>query len=138
MESTASVLFDKPIDLTSVTLFSGVDATLAVFDITANLPITTVNVSVSDAPNGAQSLNISPKSGYWTRGHHYGIVVVGGANGVKGKESGQTVTGSPTWALVVSGTALVKCDQNGNNCVLGTSAIPTTEKDPAAQYAALR
>ncbi len=61
MESTASVLFDKPIDVTSVELFSGVGGNLAVFDITANLPITTVNISVSDAPNGAQSLNISPE-----------------------------------------------------------------------------
>ena len=47
MESTASMLFDKPIDLATVTLFPAAGATLAVFDITNNVPMTNVNVTVS-------------------------------------------------------------------------------------------
>ena len=136
MESTASMLFDKPIDDSSITLFNGTniaDATLAVFDIKKNLPVTSLDIKVADAPNGAQSLNIAPKSGYWERDGHYAVVVLGGDKGIKGKSSGQKVTGSPTWALVTSETPLVTCD--GNNCTLQTSAIPTTEKDPAKQYA---
>jgi len=134
MESTASVLFDKPIDISTVHLFPSAGATLAVFDITNGVPITNVNVSVADAHDGAQTLNISPQGGYWARGGRYGVMVLGGANGIKGAQSGQTVTGSPTWALVTSSTPLITCDGNGNNCILHTSAIPTTQKDPAAQY----
>jgi hypothetical protein len=134
LESTASVLFDKPIDAATVKLFPSAGATLAVFDITNNVPVTNVNITVADAPNGAQTLNISPQGGYWARGGHYGVMVLGGTNGIKGAQSGQTVTGSPTWALVTSSTPLVTCDGNGNNCILATSAIPTTQKDPAAQY----
>ncbi|HUM09370.1 MAG TPA: hypothetical protein VLT82_00305 [Myxococcaceae bacterium] len=137
MESTASMLFDKPIDPASIQLFGPTGGNLAVFDITdtANpLPVSAVNVTTAAAANGGMAMNILPKSGFWTRGHHYAVMVLGGANGIKGASSGQTVTGSPTWALVISSTPLVTCDTNGNNCVLGTSAIPTTEKDPAKQY----
>ncbi len=140
MESTASMLFAKPIDPASIQLFlPPAGGNLAVFDITdtANpLPVSAVNVTTAAAANGAMALNILPKSGFWTRGHHYAVMVLGGANGIKGASSGQTVTGSPTWALVISSTPLVTCDTNGNNCVLGTNAIPTTEKDPAKQYEA--
>ena len=66
--------------------------------------VPSLSITTSAATGGAQSLNIIPTSGYWTSGHHYGILVVGGANGLKGASSGQTVTGSPTWALV-SGSA---------------------------------
>ncbi len=133
LESTASVLFDKPIDVATVVP----GTTLGVFDITdptAPLPVTSLNITVADAHDGAQSLGFIPTSGYWTRGHRYGVLVRGGDQGIKGTNSNQTVTGSPTWALVTSSTPLVTCDTNGNNCILATSAIPTTQKDPAAQY----
>lgn len=59
MESTASVLFTRPIDL------SGVNAgTVRVLDITNPLqptPITTASYSVSDSTNGQQFLNITPE-----------------------------------------------------------------------------
>jgi hypothetical protein len=136
MESTASVLFDKPIDETSIVLYPAAGANLAVFDVTAGIPVSAANISVSPAANGGQSLNIAPKSGYWTRGHQYAVLVLGGDNGVKGKASGQTVTGSETWGLLVSSEPLVTCTPaDSNNCVLATSAIPTTQKDPAAAYA---
>ena len=137
LESTASMLFDKPIDPTSVKLFGAVptnEATLAVFDVKANAAVTNLNVTVADAPNGGQTLNFIPTSGYWPRGGQYAVLVLGGANGIKGKSSGQTVTGSPTFALLTSSAPLISCDASGNNCTLNTSAIPTTEKDPAAQY----
>ncbi len=63
MESTASVLFDKPIDLASVKLFGSPGANLVVFDITnqaSPLPVTALTVTTSPAPNGAQSLNFIP------------------------------------------------------------------------------
>lgn len=134
LESTASMLFDKPIDASTVVLFPAQGATFAVFDVKHNVPVTNLNVTVTDAANGAQSLNFIPKSGSWDRGGQYAVLVLGGPNGIKGKTSGQTVTGSPTWALVTSGTPLVTCDANGNNCIPATSAIPTTEKDPGAAY----
>jgi hypothetical protein len=138
LESTASMLFDKPIDPSSIALFTPpAGGNLAVFDITDTsnpLPFTAVNITTAPAANGAMSLNITPRSGYWTRGHHYAVFALGGTNGIKGASSGQTVTGSPTWALVISDTPLVTCDSNGNNCILGTNAIPTTEKDPAKAY----
>jgi len=130
MESTASVLFTRAIDL------SGVNAgTVRVLDITnpaQPTPITTASYSVADSTNGQQFLNITPEGGTWTRGHHYAIVVIGGATGIKGK-SGETVIGSSTWALVSSDQSLVTCD--AGVCSAATSAIPTTEKDPAAQVA---
>ncbi|HEY1908788.1 MAG TPA: hypothetical protein VGG91_22285, partial [Myxococcaceae bacterium] len=133
LESTASMLFDKPIDPATVVLFPAPGATFAVFDVKNNVPVTNLNFSVADAPNGAQTLNFLPKTGFWDRGGHYAVLVLGGANGIKGKSSGQTVTGSPTWAFVTSSTPLITCDEHGNNCIPATSAIPTTEKDPAAQ-----
>jgi hypothetical protein len=135
LESTASMTFDKPIDPTSVTLFPAAGATLAVFDVKNNLPVTNLTVTVADAPNGGQTLNFIPTSGYWERGGQYAVIVLGGENGIKGQSSGQTVHGSPTFALLTSSTPLITCDASGNNCTLNTSAIPTTEKDPAAQHA---
>ncbi|HVP62134.1 MAG TPA: hypothetical protein VMT11_16335, partial [Myxococcaceae bacterium] len=141
MESTASMLFDKAIDPSSIKIFTPpaggkpAEGNLAVFDITDTnnlLPLTAVNVTTAAAAGGAMSLNILPKSGYWTRGHHYAVMVLGGTNGIKGASSGQTVTGSPTWALVISSQPLWSCD--AGNCTLGTLAIPTTEKDPAKAY----
>ncbi|HZW87637.1 MAG TPA: hypothetical protein VFF12_01045, partial [Myxococcaceae bacterium] len=136
LESSGSMLFDKPIDIATVKPFVGtnLDATFAVFDVKKVVPVTNLNLSVADAANGGQTLNFIPSSGYWERGGQYAVLVLGGANGVKGASSGQTVTGSPTWALVTSDTPLVTCDANGNNCQLATSAIPTTAKDPAAQF----
>ncbi len=137
LESTASTLFDKPIDLASVQVYNGTNpdtASFAVFDVKKLLPVTNLNVTVSDAPNGGQTLNFIPTSGYWERGGQYAVMVLGGPNGIKGKTSGQTVTPSPTFALVTSSTPLITCDTNGNNCIVATGAIPTTAKDPAAQY----
>ncbi len=141
MESTATALFDKPIDPTSIQLFTPTaGGNLAVFDIsTANpLPVTDVNITTAPTAEGGMALNILPKSGYWKRrgptSGHYAVMILGGANGIKGASSGQTVTGSATWALVISPTPLVTCDATGNNCVVQTSAIPTTEKDPAKAY----
>jgi hypothetical protein len=96
--------------------------------------VSDLTVTVSDAPDGGQTLSFIPTSGTWDRNGEYAVLLLGGANGVKGKASGQTVTGSPTFALVTSSTPLVTCDANGNNCVLGTQAIPTTEKDPGAAF----
>jgi len=137
LESTASALFDKPIDLASVQLFNGTNpdtASFAVFDVKKLLPVTNLNITVADAPNNGQTLNFIPTSGYWERGGQYAVMVLGGPKGIKGRTSGQTVTPSPTFALVTSSTPLITCDANGNNCVLATAAIPTTAKDPAAQY----
>ena len=142
MESTASVQFSKPIDLGSLSLVTGLAAggNFAIFDITdlsSPLPVTAVNFSQSGGPNGTQFLNFAPKTGYWTRGHHYSVVVLGGTSGLKGA-AGETVTGSPTWALVASTQPIVTCDPNNptnyQSCVLHTSAIPTTQKDPTAAY----
>jgi hypothetical protein len=130
MESSASVLFTRPIDLSVVNA-----GTVRVIDITNQLqpiPITTASYSVSDSTNGQQFLNITPQGGTWTRGHHYAIAVIGGGSGIKGK-NGETVIGSSTWALVSSDQSLVSCD--AGVCRAATSAIPTTEKDPAAQVA---
>jgi len=135
LETSATILFDKPVDPASVVLFPAPGATMAVFDVNKGVPVTNLNVTVAAAPNGGQTLSLLPKSGSWDRGGHYAALVLGGANGIKGQTSGQTVTGSPTWALVLSSTPLVTCDAHGNNCIPATSAIPTTARDPAAQLA---
>jgi len=138
LESSASMLFDKPIDPATVVPFDGTNAataTLAVYDVSASppAPVSNLVISVADAGTG-QTLSFIPTTGAWARGGHYAVLVLGGANGIKGNTSGQTVTGSPTFALITSTTPLVTCDSNGNNCQLATSAIPTTEKDPGKQY----
>src|SRR5690348_15250504 len=138
LESTASVLFDKPIDPASVIPFDGANtdtATIAVTDVSVSppAPVSNLTISVADAGTG-QTLSFIPTTGTWERGHHYAVLLLGGANGIKGKTSGQTVAPSPTFALVTSSTPLITCDTNGNNCIVATGAIPTTAKDPAAQY----
>ena len=68
--------------LTSVKLFGTAGANLLVFDITNQTnpqPVGNLSVTTSPAANDAQSLNIIPTSGYWTRGHRYGVLVVGGS-----------------------------------------------------------
>jgi len=138
LESTASVLFDKPIDPATVVPYNGTNpdtATIAVTDVSTSppTPVSNLTISVADAGTG-QTLSFIPATGTWERGHHYAVLLLGGANGIKGKTSGQTVTPSPTFALVTSSTPLITCDTNGNNCIVATGAIPTTAKDPAAQY----
>jgi hypothetical protein len=131
MESTATVLFDKPIDFTTVN-----GASVPVIDITNPAqPVPGVAVGYPTSGTGT-TLAISPPAGGWLRGHRYAIAVIGGtgAEAVKGA-SGTIVTGSATWALVSSDTPLIICDQTGANCQLQTSAIPTTAKDPATQLA---
>lgn len=138
LETAGSVLFDKPIDPATVIPFNGTNvdtATLAVTDLSVNPPAPVSNLTISVADTGTgQTLSFIPTTGTWERGHHYAVLMLGGANGIKGKSSGQTVTASPTFALVTSSTPLITCDTNGNNCIVATGAIPTTAKDPAAQY----
>ena len=137
METPASVLFSQPIDLTSVVLYPQTGANLVVLDITIQTSpqvVPALKVTTSPAANGAQNLNIIPSSGFWTRGHHYGVLVVGGPNGLKGATAGQTVTGSPTWALVSGGAPVLACDADGGNCRPGSSVLPVTGTDPSAQY----
>jgi hypothetical protein len=137
LESSASVLFSQPIDVTTVVPFNGTNqtaATLAVFDVVHGAPVSNLTFSVSDAPNGGQTLSFIPTSGAWPRNGQFAVLLLGGANGIKGKSSGQTVTGSPTFAFVMSSTPLITCDANGNNCIPATLAIPTTAKDPGAQH----
>ena len=133
MESAATVQFDKAIDGGSV----HVGQNLLVFDHSANdAPVTALTTKVTSVPDGGSILSFGPTGGYWTRGHQYAVLIVGGANGIQGASPDQTLIGSSTWALVTSSTPLVKCDQTtGENCHPATSAIPTTEKDPAAQLA---
>jgi hypothetical protein len=131
MESTATVLFDKPIDFTTVN-----GASVPVIDITdPTQPISVLAVGYPTVGTGT-TLAISPPAGGWLRGHRYAIAVIGGtgAGAVKGA-SGTIVIGSATWALVSSDSPLIICDQTGANCKLQTSAIPTTAKDPATQAA---
>ena len=102
MESTASVTFSSKIDVNTVD-FSP-NGNVVVYDITdpsAPFPFTEVTTPppTVDNKDGSQTLLIIPKGGYWTRNHHYSVLVVGGANGLKGAPPGQTVTGSATWAL---------------------------------------
>ena len=133
MESTASVLFSQPIDLSSVVLFPATGANLVVLDITNQTSpqvVPSLNITTSPAAGGAQSLNIIPTSGFWTKGHHYGILVVGGPNGLKGASSGQTVTGSPTWALVSGSAPVLACDAQGNNCRPGLQHHPRDRHGP--------
>ena len=137
MESTASVLFSGPIDLSSVKLFGTPGANLLVFDITNQnnpQPVGNLSVTNSNVANGAQSLNIIPTSGYWTRGHRYGVLVVGGTNGIKGGTTGQIVTGSPTWSLVSGSAPVLACDADGGNCRPGSSVIPAPGTTPSQQY----
>jgi hypothetical protein len=131
MDSTASVLFDKPIDLSSVNAGS-----VPVLDITnSSQPVPGIAV-VYPTTGTSDTLIIGPPAGGWVRGHRYAMAVIGGggAGAVKGA-SGTIVTGSPTWALVSQDKPLIICDANGANCVLQTSAIPSTSKDPATAQA---
>src|SRR5262249_22109872 len=131
MDSTATVLFDKPIDFTSVN-----GASVPVVDITNPAqPVPGVAVGYPTTGTGT-TLAIAPPAGGWLRGHRYAMAVVGGtgAGAVKGA-SGTIVTSSPTWALIAQDKPLIICDSNGANCALQTSAIPTTAKDPATQHA---
>ena len=77
LESTASMLFDKPIDENTVTLFPLQGATLAVFDVKHNVPVTNLIVTVTNSPNGGQStLSFIPTSGSWDRGGQYAVLVL--------------------------------------------------------------
>src|SRR5215813_4118468 len=131
MDSTATVLFDKPVDFTSVN-----GASVPVIDLTNPAqPVPGVAVGYPTTGTGT-TLAIAPPAGGWLRGHRYAMAVVGGtgAGAVKGA-SGTIVTSSPTWALIAQDKPLIICDSNGANCALQTSAIPTTAKDPATQHA---
>ncbi len=138
MESTASVLFSQPIDLDLGEALPGrvgrEPRRPRHHQPTSPQVVPTLNITTSPAAGGAQSLNIIPTSGFWTKGHHYGILIVGGPNGVKGASSSQTVTGSPTWALVSGSAPVLACDAQGQNCRPGSSVIPATGTDPAQQY----
>ena len=131
MESTATVLFDKPVDFSTVN-----PASVPVIDITNPAqPIPGVAVVYPTTGSGT-TLAISPPAGGWLRGHRYAIAVVGGSgNGAVKGTNNTIVTASPTWALVASDSPLIECDATGANCKLLTSAIPTTAKDPATQVA---
>jgi len=124
LESTGSVPFSKPINPSTATARS-----VPVFDITdpTPRPITTAHYSVA---NDGGTLVITPDGGFWTRGHHYAIAVIGGDAGLRGAGD-EPVIGSATWALINSDQALLNCD--GGTCRATTSAIPTTAKDPKDQ-----
>src|SRR5215813_6447205 len=131
MESTATVVFDKPIEFNTVNA-----ASVPVVDITdPTQPVPGIAVGYPTTGTGT-TLAIAPPAGGWLRGHIYAIAVVGGtgSGAVKGA-SGTIVTSSPTWALIAQDKPLIICDSNGANCALQTSAIPTTAKDPATQHA---
>jgi hypothetical protein len=86
------------------------------------------------ASGTSDTLVVAPPPGGWLRSHRYAMAIIGGTTGVKGAHQ-ETVVGSPTWALVAQDKPLITCDATGKNCVLATSAIPTTSKDPATQQA---
>jgi hypothetical protein len=123
MDSTASVLFSKPIDLSTVN--PGVPTP----------PVPGIAV-VYPTTGTSDTLSIGPPAGGWLRGHRYAMAVIGGSRAVAVKGANNTiVTKSPTFALISQSQPLITCDANGTNCVLATSAIPTTSKDPATAKA---
>ena len=101
---------------------------MAVFDLKKGVLLTNLTVTVADAPNGSADPQLHPPRGILGARRQ---VRGGGARRRErdqGGTSGQTVTGSPTWDLVLSSTPLLACDASGNNCIPATSAIPTTRE----------
>ncbi len=92
--------------------------------------------SYAEPPAAASpEIAIAPPATGWTAGHTYAVALIGGTDGLKGK-NGELVVGSPTWALVRSAQPLVTCqDLTSAACRPTTDVIPSDIQDPAARLA---
>ncbi|HLL05825.1 MAG TPA: hypothetical protein VK539_34965 [Myxococcaceae bacterium] len=110
--------------------------TVRFIDLLQGTPIATPSVTVTrtyDAATG--TLTIAPPATGWPKGGRYAIALVGGANGLKGK-NGKPVIGSAVWAFASSPEPLVTCeDLTAPNCQATTEIIPSTKTDPAEKLA---
>ncbi|HZU82041.1 MAG TPA: hypothetical protein VE987_03945, partial [Polyangiaceae bacterium] len=133
-ESTAEVTFSGPLDPTTVS-----PRTVVAVDLTATPPQPVTGLTPLYDPARA-AIDVAAPSGGWTTGHMYAMALVAGSGGLRGAH-GETVVGSPTWALVSSPNPLVQCP-NGNlntdpaNCTLRVDVIPSSETDPAKRLLA--
>ena len=128
-ESTGSVTTSEDLDPATVTAQS-----VVVIDLAAAAP---GGVGTPDSFNKARvavtptfankTLSIAPPNGAWTRGKQYAVVLVAGAQGLKGP-NGKPVIGSETWALVSSKSPLVTCTDQAKL----TGCKPTIDIIPSA------
>lgn len=144
-ESTASVTLSGNLDPATVNA-----KTVLALDVTDTTKPVAVTVMPTYADGNADgtvkpTITVAPPAGNWLRGHRYAIALLGGPNGVRGKER-QDVIGSSTWALVKSRNPLVdKCDHDERTfefdgpagkqtiktkCFPGVDIIPSHKEDP--------
>ena len=123
--ATATATFTGALNGTTVTA-----TTIKVHDLSAANAAVTTSVAYADGADLAAPgvLSVSPPTGGWLPGHRYAVAVVGGANGVKGKD-GTTVIGSATWAFIRNEKSLVTCADLKTDCRPTTEIIPSTIKD---------
>jgi hypothetical protein len=130
---TSAAATTKIADLDEATINAD---TVRFIDLLQGTPIATPSVTVTrtyDAATG--TLTIAPPATGWPKGGRYAIALVGGANGLKGK-NGKPVIGSAVWAFASSAEPLVTCeDLTAPNCQATTEIIPSTKTDPAEKLA---
>ena len=126
-ESSASLSFSAELDPATVSA-----KTIIAIDITP--PATPAPVAI--APVYAnKKISIPAPAGGWLRAHHYAVVAVGGAAGLKGV-NGETVVGSTTWALVSGTQKIVNCTDQAKltGCTVAVDVVPGTGPDLQTQY----
>ena len=131
--ASATATFSGALNGTTVTA-----ATIKVLDLSASNAAVATTLSYADtaAPAAPGLLTVSAPPGGWSVGHRYAVAVIGGSNGVKGKE-GSPVVASPTWAFIRSQKPLVTCEDLKTNCAPTTEIIPSDIKDdPSRRLAA--
>ncbi len=130
--ATANEVFSAPLSPDSVTADD-----VRVYDVISASTLTKLTLTpvYSDIPDAGQ-ISVNPPAAGWTPGHTYAVAIIGGATGVKGS-TGQTVIGSPTWALIRSMNSLVTgcTDLTSSSCQSATALIPSTVTDAAGRLA---
>jgi hypothetical protein len=131
--STATATFDGALDPATVNT-----QTVRVYDVSGAAPALVPGTIVA-ARNGlagsfVAEVDVSPPLGGWIPGHDYAVILVAGANGLKGQgDGGVQVYGTPTWVLVRQTKPLLTCQ--GTNCTLNTNLIPSTFTNPQEREA---
>ncbi|HEX8701698.1 MAG TPA: hypothetical protein VF815_22915 [Myxococcaceae bacterium] len=130
---TSAVATTKIPDLDETTINAN---TVRFIDLLQGTVIATPSVTPTTSYDAATgTLSIAPPATGWPKGGRYAIALVGGPDGLKGK-NGKPVVGSSVWGLASSSEPLVTCeDLTAPNCQTATEIIPSTETDPAAKLA---
>jgi hypothetical protein len=134
---TSAVATTKITDLDETTINpENKPKTVLFIDLLAGTPIATPTVAPTTSYDSATgTLSIAPPATGWPKGGRYAVALVGGPNGLKGK-NGKPVVGSAVWGFASSSEPLVTCeDLTAPNCQATTEIIPSTKTDPAERLA---